>query len=221
MIRNLKALAAAAMSLAVFGVAAVSTGQAAEFHCSVEPCRYTMKPDGTVGFKTAHHVFAINEGEGIVTVTCAKVEGEGTSSTKTAKELTITNLGGLLPCTLNGEAASVVLNSCGYLYSSAGELTIKCPFGKGMEFVGPGCRMVIAPQGPLPGIKYYDAGATKSELTVETSVQKLKGELIGSKAGCGGVEPGAFTEGEYKTGNAILTGETDNAEAKMANVWWE
>ena len=38
MIRNLKVLVAAAMALAAFGVFSASGAQAAEFHCSAEPC---------------------------------------------------------------------------------------------------------------------------------------------------------------------------------------
>jgi hypothetical protein len=35
------------------------------------------------------------------------------------------------------------------------------------------------------------------------------------------MKPGEFTEGQISTGNVILTSETDNAEAKMTNIWWE
>ena len=220
MIRNLKILLFAAAALVALGALSASGAHAAEFHCSVEPCRYTLKPDGAAGTKTAHQVLVVKKGEESILVTCNKVEGEGTSSTKTTKELTITQLA-FLPCVVNSaEVASIRTNQCDYLYTSAGEFGLKCPAGQGLEFSFSGCTVRFEPQGPLPGLKYHDAGTTKSELTVETAVQGLKGELIGTKAGCG-VEPGAFTEGEYKTGNAILTGETDNAEAKMANVWWE
>jgi hypothetical protein len=215
--RNLKVMALAAIALAALGVLAVSGAQAAEFHCSVEPCRYTLKPDGAG--KTAHHVFAAKRGAEVIVVTCETSEGEATSSNPTSKELTFTRLG-FFPCTLSGVPASIRVNGCEYVYSSAGELTIKCAGGKGIEFSTASCTVRIEPQGPLPGIKYHDAGATKSELTLETSISGLKGEIIGTEAGCA-IKPGSFSEGEYRTGNAIITAETDNAEAKMANVWWE
>ena len=60
MIRNLKVLVAAAMALAAFGVFSASGAQAAEFHCSTEPCTGTLKPDETAGTKTSHHVFIVH-----------------------------------------------------------------------------------------------------------------------------------------------------------------
>ncbi len=57
MIRNLKVLFAAALAPTALGAIAASAQGADEFHCSVEPCRGTLKPDGTG--KTAHQVFVV------------------------------------------------------------------------------------------------------------------------------------------------------------------
>src|ERR1044071_4586469 len=84
MIRNLKVLIAAALALAAFGALGAAGAQAAEFHCSVEPCRYTLKPDGTG--KTAHHVFRIVKGETSGAVICTTLSGEATSAKKTTTE---------------------------------------------------------------------------------------------------------------------------------------
>ena len=74
---------------------------------------------------------------------------------------------------------------------------------------------------PLVGkFGYRDPTGTKSELTVESAVQGIKGTVDANPPLCG-IKPGEFTEGEITTGNFILTAESDNAEAKMANIWWE
>jgi hypothetical protein len=70
MIRNLKILLAAAMALAALEAISASGAQAAEFHCTVEPCRVTLKPDGTG--KTAHHVLVVRKGEASGSFTCVE-----------------------------------------------------------------------------------------------------------------------------------------------------
>ena len=135
---------------------------------------------------------------------------------KTRKELTITNVA-YQDCTVAGTEAGVKMNGCDYLLNASGEMWIKCPAGKKVEWNALGCTATIGEQGPLLKASYHDVGTAKSELTVETAVKGIKGTV---DAGCA-MQAGEFAEGEIETGNVILTAETDNAEAKMANVWWE
>jgi len=213
MIRNLKVLIAAAMALAVIGALGASGAQAAEFHCSVEPCRVTMKPDGTG--KTAHHVILFKDGKGnTFSTTCNTVTGEATMSTKTSTELTISNIVGET-CGIGTTNSVFKTNGCHYLIKSAGTLTITCPEGKIMEYIGgvlgSECSYNIPPQGPLSGVKFHNLGT--SEVTMEMAVQKLK---VTTNGKC----PFETSEGEFTTANTILTSETDPGGV-MANVWWE
>jgi hypothetical protein len=143
------------------------------------------------------------------------MSGEGTQF-KTSLELTITKVE-YQGCVGVGLAA-IKMNGCDYLFTSGGQMSIKCPEGKKIEWILFGCVATIGSQGPLNGLKFHDAGTTKTELTVESLVKGING-TIDAAAECA-LAPGAF-EGEVMTGNVILTGETDNVEAKMANFWWE
>jgi hypothetical protein len=85
------------MALAALGAIAASGALAAEYHCTVEPCRVTLKPDGAVPSKTAHHVFVVigtDASKNAVSgsFTCNSLDGTGLSETKATKELTITEL---------------------------------------------------------------------------------------------------------------------------------
>jgi len=219
MIRNLKVLLAAAMAVGVLGALSASGAQAAEFHCSVEPCRVTVKPDGTG--KTAHQVITIKVGSQTFSTTCNTITGEGTSSTKTFKELTLTNIVGA-ECSIQGEAANLTMNGCHYLMkvtgASTGSLTIICPAGKQIEAGtngGSGCIYNIPAQGPLNGFKFHNNEA-KTEITVETSITGMA-VTINNK--CYGIKEGP-AEAEFTTGNTILTSETDPGGV-MASLWWE
>jgi len=215
MVRGLKSLLCLAMALTAFGALGASGVQAAEFHCSVESCRLTLKPDGTG--KTAHQVFTVAPSGENVAFTCGSITGEATMATKTAKELTFVNVE-YQDCTTIGTNVSIKMNGCDYLINNLTQMWIKCPAGKKIEWLVLGCTATVGEQGPLSGGKFHDAGTSKSELTIEMPVKGISGTIDGSE-GCL-LKAGAFTGG-IETGNAILTGETDNAEAKMANVWWE
>jgi heat shock protein HslJ len=104
MIRNLKVLMVGAMALVVLGAVGVSGAQAAEpeFHCSVEPCRATLDPDGAVPSKTAHNVFIIDKEGKSGSGTCNQITGEATSATKTTKEGTVINIK-YHTCTFSGK----------------------------------------------------------------------------------------------------------------------
>ncbi len=228
MIRNHKILLAAAMALMAFGALGASGAQAAEFHCSVEPCAVKVLPDGKPGptGKTAHQVINIKVGESSFATTCNSVVGEGTLSATTSSTLRIANIEGS-GCQIAGEAATLTMNGCEYLMNASGgmggggTLTIVCPPGKEIEAGtnATNCIYTIPPQGPLNEFTFHDAetgGVKKSELTVETHVT---GILITTNGFCG--TPEGYGTAELTTGNTILTSETDDKVGTMANIWWE
>jgi hypothetical protein len=218
MIRNLKILTFAAIAVTVISAVSASSAQAAEFHCSVEPCRLTLKPDGPVPSLTAHQNFRFNSPKGdSIEFTCRSVSGEATQSAKTSTEITLTNIE-YQNCASGGFFTAVKMNGCDYLFTSAGQMSIECPVGQKIEWFTFKCVVTIGPQGPLNGVKFHDAGFTKSEITVENLVKGIKGTIDESPTCL--VAQGA-SEAESKTANSILTAETDNAEIVMANAWWE
>jgi hypothetical protein len=206
MIRNLKILTAAAMAMTAFAALGASSVQAAEFHCTVEPCQVTMKADGTG--KTAHHVIFLS-GEGNFSTTCNSVTGEATLSAKTSSELTIGNIQGNV-CSFLGARSTLTSNGCHYLLNAAGTLTIVCPPGKVIENTGSSCSYDIPPQGPLPGVKFHNAG---SQVTAEINAQLT---VTASGAGC----PGTYPQGQFTTANVLLTSETDPGGV-IAGFSWE
>jgi hypothetical protein len=215
MFRNLKlAASAGAAALAAVCALGLSSAQAAEFHCSVEPCRVTVKPDGTG--KTRHQVFVIGNGSESISFTCNEVSGEGTPLVKTSLELTISKIE-YQTCAVIGTAVAIKMNGCDYLLTAEGKFSIKCPPGQKIEWNVLGCTATIGAQGPLSGVKFSNI-SSKSEITMETAVKGIKGTLDGPECV---MKLGEFTAGEIVTGNVILTAETDNAEAKMASFWWE
>jgi hypothetical protein len=231
MIRNLKVLLAAAMALAAFGAVAASGASAAEYHCTVEPCRVTLKPDGTG--KTAHHVFIVKKGAASGSFTCNTLDGTGLSATKTTNILTIESLN-YTECNIVGTPVTVDMNGCNYVFSATpATVTIACPVGKqieltikektegGVEHLR--CTVDVAGQGPLTGITYHDAGTTKTELTVGALVKDITSVTATPPAG-GSCIPyvgfnGAADEAEYLTGNTIITGET--TAGVHGGVWYE
>jgi hypothetical protein len=211
MIRNLKVLIAAAMALAAIGVVNASGALAADFHCSVEPCKVTVKADG-MG-KAAHHVLVVKQGAVSASFTCNSISGEGESATKTAATLTLKNIL-YAGCNINGtEGAAITMNGCTYLFAAeGGKLTIQCPEGKSILIKLGACELSIGAQGPLSSVAYTNINS-KKEVTVSTAVKNIKANATGC-AGLG-LANGAYNEGEYPTGNTIVFAEGG------ASVWWE
>jgi hypothetical protein len=228
MIRNLKIAITAAMALAALGAIGVSGAQAAEGHCSVEPCTITVKPDGTPGptGKTAHQVFIVKQGAASVSTTCQSVSGRATVATKTFKTSQFGN-GVYSNCNVAGEAATVKTNGCQPHFVTPGvaphdaTAQVKCPAGKVIEIevAATGCKITVGSTAVLGGgLKFHDAetgGVKKDLVTAETTVTGVPVTVV--KA-CPGVAVGAAT-GEYTTGNVELEGET--TAGVHANLWVE
>jgi hypothetical protein len=218
MVRNLKILILAVVALTVISASSASGAQAAEFHCSEEPCRLTLKPDGAVPSLTAHQAFRFNSPKGdSIEFTCNSVSGEATQSAKTSPEITLTSIE-YQTCGSGGFFTAVKMNGCDYLFTAAGQMSINCPVGQQIEWFTFKCVVTIGPQGPLSGVNFHNVGFSKSEITVENLVKGIKGTIDESPTCL--VAPGA-SEAEFRTTNSILTAEKDNAGVEMVKVWWE
>ncbi len=228
MIRTLKILVAAAMALAAVGAIGASGVQAAEFHCGVQPCTMTVKPDGKPGptGKTAHQVFILKQGGTSLVLTCQQLTGEATSETKTFKTLTLKSIQ-YHTCPFLGETVTFRMNGCEYHFEVGGihhaGMQIKCPEGQSIEIEIPatGCLLSIGETGALTGgLTFKDAeteGTKKTEITAETTVTNIP-TTVNNKCP-GGLKEGAAT-GEITTGNFELTAEEDGTE-KHTTLWWE
>ncbi len=214
MTRNLKILMLAAMAVAALSAVGASSAQAAEFHCSVEPCRITVTQDGTG--KTAHQVFDVNLPKQILPITCKGVHAEATMTKKTEASLTIENIQ-YTECEFVGRPATVSMNGCDFLFTAAGQVQVKCPEGKQITFEAEGCVVHVPAQGPLNGITYHNLpeGGGKVEVTTSAAVKGI--QAVATGAGC--PEVGESKTGEYTTGNTIATGEQDNAAKVMEEFW--
>jgi hypothetical protein len=222
MVRNKRALLLAGMALVVLGAVGAANAQAAEFHCSVEPCRYTVKPDGTG--KTAHQVFLVKNSIGeSFNFTCTEISGEATSAGKAAAELTVTNVGfgAGLTCQALGLAVGHRVNNCDLAFGAAGTFSIKLCKGLEFEILETGCLLKLPEQGPISGVSLHNVGEegkTTTELTGEINSMSIAGSLTGTTAQCGIDTTKTPITVEYKTGNFLITGETDPGGV-MANAW--
>jgi hypothetical protein len=231
MIRNLKILIAAAMTLTAFGAVSASGAQAAEelFHCSVAPCRFRALPDGTG--KTAHHVFEVHslDTKENVSFTCNTLSGHGTAKNKTEEDVTLTEIK-YNTCSVNGSpGVTVDMNGCEYTFTSKGggvndgaNVHVLCPVGKKIEVTVPGgCTFSIAAQTPTGnGIGYHNEGVTPARTITVTA--NVHGIVTTASAGCSAlINPNQTLEGTYTTGNTHVTGETDDGLDVMADAWFE
>jgi len=235
MIRNLKVLLLAAMALTAFGALNAAGAHAAEekFHCSVEPCRVRVGPDGTGA--TAHHVFVVSDTRGhSLSFTCPNVTGEANSATKTTTELRLENIVYPTTCTVNGSGVvHVRMNGCTFLFRSTGggtvagaEVHVECPGVPHIEIeiTNAGgatlCTLLVTPQTLASGVKYHNIVGPPRELTVEVNVPGIVVEPTAGDtlAGCQ-IDPSEPWTGKYTTGNTIATGETN--AGVMAEAWFE
>jgi hypothetical protein len=216
MIRNLKVILLAGMALAAVGALGAGAAQASGelYHCSVEPCKVIINPDGSVGSKTAHFVFdfRVNSGN-LTTTTCNRMTGHATSNTKTTTELTVTEIK-FTECNVAGQAATMLTNGCHFLLTSGteGTLHLQCPAGQSIQDTFGTCVLSIGAQ-TLSGVKYHNVG---TEFTVEMLISGIHGTTT---AGCPG-GAGTFTNGEITTNNLLFTGQTDPGGV-MATIFYE
>jgi hypothetical protein len=230
MIRDLKILVVAAMVLTALGVVGASGAQAAEhlFHCSVEPCTVTSRPDGTA--KNSHHVFVVeNEAKTeSVSFTCPRIEGYATVNTKTSSGETLQALPEpgkeLYPdCLINGSpGVTIDINGCTFGFTAEGGTTdsapvhVLCPAGKEIEVTVTGCTFKIPPQ-TVSGMGFSTIGVPPNrQVTVTGNVGGIK---VTVSDPCPFVKPTQNLVGTYTTGNWLVTAETH--AGVLAEAWYQ
>jgi hypothetical protein len=233
MIRNLKALV---LAVGVLGALMASAAQAhtpevpATFTSAVAKTTLTVLPDGSG--KTAHWVFDIkkSDGSGVLPLTCNSVTGTGTLEGTQTTDITI-NTPGTQGCTFLGQSIVIPNTGCNFTYTADGTLHIvndgalECAHGKQpIEYQTAApleCKIEIGAQ-TLNGVKYHNLNA--AEETVETNGQTITVEATN----IGGVTYNAIGKdcpygtthnGEFTTGNAIITGDI-HGTSTMTNISW-
>jgi len=228
MIRNLKILFSVALALGAFGATAAGAHAADEFHCSVNPCRGTLKPDGAG--KSAHQVWIL-ENEATtesLSMTCEGMTGESEAVGNVFVELTLFNVA-YQNCTANGAVGILVfMNGCDYKFGSAGgradeaKVKLECPTGKKVEIKFGTCVISISGGFESSGVGYTTIGTSPTrEVTITVNHAIIPASNItvsGTKAACLiNHEQSLFATNT--TGNVILTGETP--AGVMADAWYE
>jgi hypothetical protein len=241
MIRNLKVLIAAAMALAAFGALSASAHAAEEkFHCSVEPCRLTLAPDGTAGTTTAHQVLVLKGKtaggvEASASFTCNQLTGEATTASKTTTELTFTNIkyensAGELKCKVGAsETVEIDPTGCDLLFTSANgatggaELHVLCPVGQTIHLKIKGTSCLTISALTATGLGYVVVNTTPNRVVTATAKVPIPNAALTlqniGNANCAALGFASTTGAEYTTGNTIVKAETSGGVA--AEDWFE
>jgi hypothetical protein len=198
--RKLKVLLLAAMAVTAVSAFSVASAQAFTKFKNPEGGNTVIvsTPDGTVS-KEHHHVFVTEAG----TLTCSTAEFKGTISVATtaSQELSIVSYKN---CDFQGVGATVTPNGCTYVLNAGGSFQIKCPTSKVIEVTAGSCVIKVGEQSSLSGLGYASINTSK-EITFTMSVKAI----TYSAAGCASGNGNSKNNGEYTTGNTILTGEED------------
>ncbi len=223
MLRNLKALALAVVVLTAVGSGTAATAQAFPlFHSELTETTVTSTADGA-GAAT-HHVIDVAGAP----LTCASASFDGLQTAKTVSELTVSAT--YSKCTYLGLATAVVMGGCNFVFHANGEMDIVSKPGKncstepiswevGAPEIEISCEIRIFPQTGRKGLSFHNIKpGTVEEMTMEMKVTGIKYVAIAENEGC--KEEGEFANGEYETGNTILTGAKPGGGA-MTNYKWE
>src|SRR5215204_1657741 len=209
MIRKFECLGIAVLAVLAMGVA---TASAAEFNVEAAPTTLTGAQEGT-------NTIVTDSG----TIHCKAATFEGTVSTTSAAEITLTPQ--YKECTLTGSteaAVTVHVNGCKWTYeatetSTAGVRLSGCAEGtSGILFTAPSCTITVLSQFTTMGPVHYlnsGSGSTR-ELKIESTIENLTYTELGSNC----KNKGAHTTGGKLTGKITLTGE--NAETKAHRGVW-
>jgi hypothetical protein len=206
MIRNLKALMLASMAVLAVGAMAASAANAAEFTSPNGAATITTKPDGTG--KTAHQVFDAAGG----TITCNQVHGHAVIGGTGAASILTSSIAYSGNCNFVGQSATVNMNGCNYRFNASGTVDIVCSGGNEITFSVPSpvCDVVVPAQTGLSSVTYHSINAT--ELTIEPHVTGITYTATG--AGC--PTPGHHPDGNYTTGNVIITAEVGGSAVPIS-----
>jgi len=231
MIRNLKVLLLAALAVTAVGAISASSASAhktAERFTNLDttsPTLLTTEIDGEAKSTTAHQVFDVPGNGGI---TCNAADFKSTVEKGVSEPASLTFEedemfksasepgAGFTECKFLGQTATVNMNTCTFVFKPH-DVATSCEAGKEITFSAAGCTVnVPGGQTFLEAVKYENFGAGAETLvTVEIAT---KTEIKGSASGVGCLKAGAFTEGQYTTGNITVKGWTDPKTATRKGI---
>jgi hypothetical protein len=194
MLRNLKRAAVLFGALCALGVVTASSAFAAEFTFGAAPAAIT-------GSQTEQNIFAVKNTAGSrIQVKCSVASFEGTSSTASGNELTIT--AEYSGCTLGGLAASVTMNGCKYTFTGAGSGALTalvdvagCTPGKTITVKKGNCTISVGEQTGLNHVT-FENGGTASEM--DTLARAAVSNITSTQTGSECPAPGATqSDGTY------------------------
>ena len=228
MIRNLKALILAALAVAALGAVMASAAQAApKFTVAgateASETTLTILKDGTG--KTAHQVFDFFNALGAEekTITCNEITGDATvkGASQTA---TLFITPGFSGCQFLGTEVTFPNNGCNFEYTAVGLLHIRSEAGKECKhgkqpFVFQTkapleCKIEIGEQ-TLEGIIYHNLADGTITVNLPEAGVPITFNATGKDCPYGTLNNGNFT-----TGNFIITGEKKGT-TEMVNISWD
>lgn len=211
MLRKYGPLAIVLVVALTMGIAATASS-GATFNVEAAPTTLTGAQEGT-------NTIVTDSG----TIHCKTAAYEGTVSTTSAAELTLTPE--YKECTLTGASevsVTVHANGCKWTYETAETATTAvrlsgCTEGtSGIVFTAPSCTITLLTQFTTMGPVHYlntGSGATR-EVKIESTIENLTYTELGPSC----KNTGAHTTGGKITGKIALTGE--NAETKVHRGVW-
>jgi hypothetical protein len=196
--RKLTILGLCLVAMASMAVAAGAAQAApAKFTSSFSGSTTITSSRDTAKNAKPNHVF---DAAGL-SITCELSDLEGTASGTEQNEITMN--ANYTNCNFIGVTVNVNMNNCDYVFHADGSVDITNIVGKtcgGITFEGPGCKVVVPAQSGLKGITYTNLA--DGTITATPLVTKIKYTSSGFLCGTQSKE-----NGEYTTGDTILTGE--------------
>jgi hypothetical protein len=181
MLRNLKRGAVLCAALCALGVATASSAFAAEFTFGAAPAAIT-------GSQTAQNIFTVKNTAGSgIQVKCSVATFEGTSSTTSGTDLTITPT--YSGCTLGGLAATVKMNGCKYTFTGAGSAALTanvdivgCTASKTITVTKGNCTIAVGEQSGLTHVVFTSEGsASEMDVLATATVSNISSTQTGSE----------------------------------------
>jgi hypothetical protein len=182
MLRNVMRAAALCAALCALGALTASSAFAGQFTTNgVSTVTFT-------GSQVEQNIFEVTNSAGsFIKVKCSEATFEGTSSTPSPREVTVTpTYGG---CTLGGLAASVTMNGCKYTFtgesSPAGTFTVdivQCTTGKTITVKKGNCTISVPAQNNLSHVVFDNSGsASEMDIVATATVGGINNTQTGSE----------------------------------------
>jgi hypothetical protein len=195
MLRNLVRAAALSAALCALGAIGSSTALAAgEFTVGQAPAAIT-------GSEVVANAFEVTNSTTLqwVKIKCSAATFEGTTSTASGTELTLT--GRYTACTLGGLAAEVRMNGCKYTLTGSAALTasvdiVGCTSGKKIEIIKGNCTITVPEQTGLAHVTFTSEGTAS---TMDTLATATFSTINNTQTGSECPDPGlTSSDGTYK-----------------------